>query len=242
MPLPGLLAQLTAEARPRLTWYSEAERVELSGQVLDNWVTKVANFLVEEYEAGPGTRVQLDLPVHWRSVVWAFAVWRVGACLAPTGAGRIHLVVTDRPTAARGPAVVALGLPALARSFDGDLPDGVVDATGAVMGYGDVLTWMPEPDPLAAAVDLPGRSVMHRALGDWAERVLARCGQVAPGGRVLVETTDPRADLVDALAVTLAVYGANGSVVLRPADGEDAARARLVQTERVTDTVTLPTA
>ena len=41
MPLPGLLAQLTAEpGRPRLTWYAPAERVELSGHVLDNWVTK----------------------------------------------------------------------------------------------------------------------------------------------------------------------------------------------------------
>lgn len=243
MPLPGLLAQLTAEARPRLTWYSDAERVELSGQVLDNWVTKVSNFLVEEYEAGPGTRVHLDLPLHWRSVVWAFAVWRVGACLAPAPTGRIHLVVTDRPTAPRGSAVVALGLPALARSFDGDLPDGVVDATGAVMGYGDLLTWMPEPDPLASAVDLPGRSVMHRALGAWAERVLARSGASSPGGRVLVESTDLRRDLVEGLGIVLAVYAANGSVVLRCAgSADDAARRRLIETERVTDVVTLPPA
>ena len=52
LPLPGLLAQLTAEpGRPRLTWYAPAERVELSGHVLDNWVTKTANLLVEEYDA-----------------------------------------------------------------------------------------------------------------------------------------------------------------------------------------------
>lgn len=237
MPLPGLLAQLTTEARPRLTWYSGDERVELSGHVLDNWVTKVSNFLVEEYEAGPGTRVHLDLPLHWRSVVWAFAVWRVGACLAPTATGRIHLVVTDRPTAPSGIPVVALGLPALARSFDGDLPEGVVDATGAVMAYGDLLTWMPEPDPLAPAVAIAGRSVMHRALSAWADRVLARSGPAAPGGRVLVESADLRRDLVDGLAVVLAVYAGNGSVVLRAAGEDDAARQRLIDTERVTDTV-----
>ena len=68
MPMPGLLARLTADpGRPRLTWYGDdGERVELSGHVLDNWVTKTANLLVEEYQAGPLTRVLLDLPVHWR--------------------------------------------------------------------------------------------------------------------------------------------------------------------------------
>src|SRR5665647_605927 len=104
MPLPGLLAQLTAEpGRPRLTWYAPAERVELSGHVLDNWVTKTANLLVEEYDAGPGTRVLLDLPVHWRSVVWAFAAWRVGACVIVPGPSttRVDLVVTDHPAGAR---------------------------------------------------------------------------------------------------------------------------------------------
>ncbi len=237
MPIPGLLAQLTAEARPRLTWYAGVERVELSGEVLDNWVTKIANFLVEEYDAGPGTRVQLDLPVHWRAVVWALAAWRVGACLSPSPKGRVHLVVTDRPVAPTGPAVVALALPALAREFDGELPAGVVDATSAIMNYGDVLTWMPEPDPLGPALDLPARSVMHRSLLEWGQDTLARAGGATPGGRTLVEPTEPRADLTDVLGVALAVYAGNGSVVLRPADGDAAARAHLVEMERVTDTV-----
>ena len=243
MPLPGLLAQLTAEARPRLTWYSGTERVELSGQVLDNWVTKVANFLVEEYEAGPGTRVHLDLPAHWRSVVWAFAVWRVGACLTASRTGRIHLVGSDRPgerTAEGDTPVVALGLPALARSFDGPLPEGVVDATGAVMGYGDVLTWMPEPDPLAPALDLDGRPVMHRALPEWAAGVLGDQGtDLEARARVLAEITDPRGDLLASLGAALAVYGANGSLLLHERITDDAARSHLVTTERVTRTVVL---
>ncbi|TNC17162.1 TIGR03089 family protein [Georgenia sp. 311] len=65
--------------QPRLTWYGpDDERVELSGRVLANWVTKATNLLVEEGEVGPGTRVLLDVPVHWRALVWAMATWCAG--------------------------------------------------------------------------------------------------------------------------------------------------------------------
>src|SRR5690625_2734237 len=65
--------------QPRLTWYGPAdERVELSGRVLANWVTKATSLLVEEGEVEPGTRVLLDIPVHWRALVWAMATWCAG--------------------------------------------------------------------------------------------------------------------------------------------------------------------
>lgn len=65
--------------QPRLTWYGpDDERVELSGRVLANWVTKATNLLVEEGEVEPGSRVLLDVPVHWRALVWAMATWCAG--------------------------------------------------------------------------------------------------------------------------------------------------------------------
>ncbi len=65
--------------QPRLTWYGpDDERVELSGRVLANWVTKATNLLVEEGEVEPGSRVLLDIPVHWRALVWAMATWCAG--------------------------------------------------------------------------------------------------------------------------------------------------------------------
>src|SRR5690606_18769358 len=152
--------------RPRLTWYGDdGERVELSGAVLENWVNKTTNLLVEEFDAGPGTRVVLDLPVHWRTVVWAFAVWRVGATVvlvaaeddATTGGGatRPDVVVTTRPERWTGmrAELVAVALPALARRFDGDLPAGAVDAASAVMTYGDQIGLAPGINPDAAALD-----------------------------------------------------------------------------------------
>lgn len=236
MPLPRVLAGLTADpGRPRLTWYGDdGERVELSGHVLDNWVTKTANLLVEEFQAGPLTRVHLDLPVHWRTVVWAFATWRVGACATfPPAGGRPDLLVTDRPGGRTDVDLVAVALPALARQFDGELPPGAIDATSAVMTYGDVLTWMPEPTPAAPALKVGEELVSHAALEEWARQVLARHASPAPGARVLVQAADDAA-LPAVLGVALAVLAGNGSVVLLAPGVDGAARARVVTTELVT--------
>lgn len=80
--VPGLLrALLTADpGRPRVTWYGpDGERTELSAKVLDNWVAKSANLLVDELDAGPGSAVLVDLPGHWRTLAWLLAVWATGA-------------------------------------------------------------------------------------------------------------------------------------------------------------------
>lgn len=240
MPLPGLLARLTADpGRPRLTWYgADGERVELSGHVLDNWVTKTANLLVEEYQAGPLTRVLVDLPVHWRTVVWAMAAWRVGACVAlPPSTGRPDVVVTAEPArhAAADVDVVAVALPALARHYEGDLPVGAVDATSAVMTYGDVLTWMPEPSVTAPALKVGERLVAHAGLTQWATELLDDHGGCGPGARVLLVVPDEAREA--ALGIAAAVYGRDGSLVICPPALDGAARDRLAGAERVTDRI-----
>ncbi|KSW29280.1 TIGR03089 family protein [Cellulomonas sp. B6] len=149
-----VLAIVTRDpGRPRLTWYGvDGERVELSGAVVDNWVSKTTNLLVEEFDAAPGARVLLDLPPHWRAVLWTLATWRAGACA--TRAGDADVVVTDRPQEHPGaPDLVAVALPALARGFPGDLPAGAVDAATAVMTYGDALGPVPPTPSTAPAVD-----------------------------------------------------------------------------------------
>src|SRR3954470_6954969 len=78
----GARAMVAADpGRPRVTWYgSDGERVELSARTLENWVAKTANLLVEDFDAGPGSRICLRLPAHWRAVPWLLAVWSDGAC------------------------------------------------------------------------------------------------------------------------------------------------------------------
>lgn len=230
--LPTLLDGLTRDpGRPRLTWYGPGgERVELSGHVLDNWVTKSTNLLVEEFEVGPGSTVVLDLPPHWRAVVWAFAVWRAGACVVPVaraddtaqgGAGgglasEQAVVVTDRPEAwSSAHDVVAVALPALARRFDGPLPTGAMDASAAVMTYGDVLTFLQEHDPGADAIEVEGAVVTHAELGRWAGQTSlapAPDGQEVDAPRLLLALRPVQG--VSLLATALDVLGRDGSLVL----------------------------
>lgn len=237
-----LLRLLTREpGRPRLTWYGDdGERVELSGAVLENWVNKTTNLLVEEFDAGPGTRVVLDLPTHWRTVVWALAAWRVGATvvLAPTdddgtpgdGTTRPDVVVTTRPDRWAGTRaeLVAVALPALARRFDGDLPPGAIDAASAVMTYGDQLAWVPAVDLRAPAVETAAGTLLQHA-------ELVRSGA---GGRVLLESPGPEArgdQATDVLLAALGTWSAGGSVVLLSAAAGDALAASPDRTRRLVD-------
>lgn len=260
--LPAVMRTLVADpGRPRLTWYGPAgERIELSGHVLDNWVTKTTNLLVEEYDAGPGTRVALDLPPHWRGIVWALAVWRTGACVVTgtaTTASAPDLVVTDRPgDAPAGVDVVAVALGALARRFDGDLPAGAVDAASAVMTYADQLARVPPSDPDAPALDgadgdgdggagpgpVPHRDLLTHAAATaaerWPEATWAHDAPL-PHARALLEVA-PGTGLGPVLAAALTLYAGDGSLVLcDPAVtaellADPARRERLVAGERTT--------
>ena len=230
-PEPDLVARLLhllerEPGRPRLTWYgTHGERIELSGHVLGNWVVKTTNLLVEEFDARPGVRIVLDLPPHWRTVVWALASWRTGATVIlgdHDGAAvdpSCDVVVTDQPErrgAGGHGAVVAVALASLARRWDGELPNGAVDATSAVMTYADTLVWAPAPDGGADALLLPdGTSIAHRDLAGWAaEASEALLGtRVPPRVRALVPSIEPTV-VAPALAATLVSLGLDGSIVL----------------------------
>lgn len=250
--LPRVLSTITGDpGRPRLTWYGPDERIELSGHVLDNWVTKATNLLVEEFHVGPASEVVVDLPPHWRTVVWAFATWRAGACVttdAPEDADAATVVVTDRPERWAGSSVdvVAVALPALARRFGGELPPGATDAAAAVLGYGDVLTYVREHAPAACAVRTGGLSRTHAELGPWARTAAAERWDAEPWlaaadddvpHRVLLEAED--GDALAVVAAALVIHGADGSVVLtapevtRGLAADDTRRAHLAETERI---------
>jgi uncharacterized protein (TIGR03089 family) len=242
-PLTPIHARLARSPRPVLTWYGDAgERVELTGPALAQWLSKSANLLVEELDAGPGYRVLLDLPGHWRAVVWALAAWRVGACVvvgpgAAPGTGTAHdegsgpaadAVLTTSPSSFPGRrGVVAVALPALARSFPDPLPDGVIDGA-AVLAYGDALGYVPPASVTAPALEGPSGTASHADL----------VRPDGPDGRVLLDGTALPLD--ELLRRVLDVLAAGGSVVLvgggyaEELRADDERRARLVSTERVT--------
>ncbi|WP_426592740.1 TIGR03089 family protein [Cellulomonas sp. McL0617] len=228
--IADLLALLTAEpGRPRITWYGDGgERVELSGAVLVNWVNKTANLLVEEFDAGPGARIGLHLPMHWRSIVWALAAWRLGACVVLDSRTALDALVTNQPPRRMTVPTVAVALAGLARRFDDELPAGAIDAASAVMTYGDVLGWSPPLDPLADALDDGTAQIRHIDL----------MPAPADSGRTLLAAV-PALTIVS-MAQSLRVLAGDGSLVLvdvptAAALGADPSRrARLVQSELVT--------
>lgn len=244
--LPGQLLDsfLAAGADPRLTWYGDGERTELSGRVLATSVAKVANLLVEEADAEPGVSVVLDLPVHWRALVWALGTWTAGARLVLPGAEEIPdgddapaVVVTHRPGEAPGEMsadlVLAVARPALAMRWDGpELPPGVVDAAAEVMTFGDALGYVSEPEDDEVALASDDFEATFGELDSWAR------GSSELGSREDEEDADvqpvrvlvsPRS-IEQLLEQALAVWQAGGSLVLA---GSGADLDRIAHAERV---------
>lgn len=237
----GLLA--SHGGAPKLTWYGpDYERIELSGAVLTNWLNKTTNLLVEELDAEPGIKVEVDLPVHWRTLVWEIAVLRTGATVSLTGLSDSPLTVTAHPenhTGANELIVVTLG--ALARKFPGVLPSGAIDAAGAVMTYSDALGFVPAIDLGSAALVAPSLDV-ELSFDQLREWVLHNPqGESLRDQRVLLTVSDNSwSTNMRVLHTALSTWHLGGSLVLCGSDisGElelDAARLdRISQSERIT--------
>jgi uncharacterized protein (TIGR03089 family) len=222
--LAGLLARLRISTSPRLVWYGPGgERVELSGRVLENWVAKTANLLEDTLDAGSGTQVELNLPTHWKSVVWALACWQAGAAPALPGATEAEIMVvaddagTDAPAGGPG-ALILVALGALAMQWPGSLPPHAVDYAAEVRSHPDVY------QGLSAGAD---KLILHTA--DGPSVVAARDTDLAEGTVALLGAEAP---LGDALSWAMACWGSGGTLVL--VHPEVPVTERLLQGERVT--------
>lgn len=255
--VPALMLDLVATdpGRPRVTWYGpDFERVELSAKTLQNWVSKTANLLVEELDAGPGSRLGLALPGHWRTVVWLLAGWSVGAHVlvlpsagpqeqadAPTT--RLDVLVTDRPSSPPPGVIekllVVVALPALATRFQGDVPVGALDAAAEVRLQPDafVVGERPQDGDPALTVDTLTVHAATATYGELLPAALAGSPEPSPAGgpdgavRLLTGAGPDRS-----LPAYLGPLAAGGSVVIHHdlAALTDAERAHLCGQEAVT--------
>ncbi len=246
--VPALLTTLrTVQATsPRLTWYGpDGERVELSGKVLDNWVAKTANYVVDELDAGPGSVIDIDMPAHWRSLCWVLAAWQAGAAVSyGPGTGMNHdVTVTTGPLAAEPgspgprPLTVAVALGALEMRWAGNLPAGVLDYAAEVRARGDVFVSFAEPTGTDVAVVGSDSADPAAALG------AATLGSITFGSllggyahpterseRVLLPAED---GLETAVRNALGIFSAGGSVVLMHPSVP--VTERLLSAERITE-------
>ncbi len=207
-----VLARLRTQhpTSPRLTWYGPdlAERIELSGRVLDNWVAKAANLLLEEFDAGPGTRIAIRLPAgHWRSMYWALATWAIGATVVvgPHPEPVPDVLVTSEPAEdERTDAVVLVTTAALARRYPGQLPAGAIDEAAELATYGDDLDPPDSPDATSLALVGPDDEISYADL----------VPDDAPTGRIQLPADTP---VAAGLRLALGVWAAGGSIVVTPA-------------------------
>lgn len=208
---------------PRLSWYGpDAERVEFSGRVLDNWVAKTANYLVDELDAEPGTVVALDVPLHWRSLVWLLATWAVGATASTTptraSAGAVpDIVATTDPAGAHeqfagavpAPLIVAVALPALQMRWLGELPARTLDYSGDVRAHADEFFADDSPTPAHIAwQDGSAATSYERLLPDVQQEP---DNDTQAPQRVLLQVREGWDVVVPA---ALKIWAAGGSVVL----------------------------
>lgn len=241
MPADVLADLVRADAtRPRLTAYDDTpaaggERIELSARVLANWVAKAANALQEEWDVGPGSRVHVALPPHWRLAYWAYAVWLVGGTVLLTpsgGAGHAQVTVSDDPDVleAAEEDTVLVTLAALARRSPVPVPSGALDEAASLATYADRFdAWLTPAATDPALVDSAG-DTSYAALVAGA----VAASETPAGARVHTTTADP----ATFLRQLLAAWSAGGSLVLsRGAEGKDLG-ARLASEGVTVDTTT----
>lgn len=220
-----------AGSQPFLTFYDDltGERTELGHATFENWASKTANLLVEEFDAQPGDRVALALGAHWTTAVIAFACWQVGACavlldpdeapVAPAGARAVFVeeaLLTRGVTPAGDPPVAVVGA-----GMGGRLVGGAPAAGSRWLAYGEEVLAFPDDydgpragldddallvaDTGGAAVRLTQRNILAAA------DAMAAWG-LAPDTRLLVARPP---QFVDGLALgLLGPYLAGGSVVM----------------------------
>ncbi|MEV5448315.1 TIGR03089 family protein, partial [Streptomyces sp. NPDC052644] len=85
--------------QPLLTYCDDAtgERTELTAKQLGDWAARTAGLLRDGCGLGPGSRVAVLLPPHWRTAAVLLGAWSVG------------LAVSSRPRATAGLPVLEPG-------------------------------------------------------------------------------------------------------------------------------------
>lgn len=160
--LDGLLRTAKDPSQPLVTYYDMAtgERVELSTITTANWVAKTSNFLVDDLDAAPGTRIRIGLPSHWLTTVWLLAAWNVGAAVVDHTA---DIGLSGPDLVADEPQRVAASLRPLGGRFT-EPPTGFLDLAAEVPGHGDHFVALDPPQPETLALDLEGTTDTHADL------------------------------------------------------------------------------
>lgn len=227
----SLLSRRANAALPLVTYVDAADgsRTELSCTSVANAAAKIANALVMEFDAEPGTRIGLALPWHWQRATWLGGIWASGcvAVVDDQSVSSCDLVVTDERSCdrliARGCTdVLAVSLHPFGLPITSDLPAGSRDVTIDVRNQPDALLVGGRFD------DAPALELIETVLAQSeliaAATGLARAWGIDQGSRILLarDGLTEEESWVAPLALPLVV---NGSVVLTDTWSEAVAAA-----------------
>jgi uncharacterized protein (TIGR03089 family) len=194
-------------SRPLITHYDDAAgtRVELSVATLANWAAKTANWLADEFDVEPGTKVAVRLPAHWQTAGVLLGAWWCGAWVtsATEDAEVAFTTVDGEAPGARVHAIVSLD--PMGMGLRGSAPGDALDYISESRIFGD--DFFPSHDVPDSSPALDGlstgeviaaaraRSTSERVLStlDWTEPdgvVEGFLGIVAGGGS-LVQVSNP---------------------------------------------------
>lgn len=206
---PRFIDTLSQRQTPALLWYSvPGERIELSGRVLNNWVAKTANLLVDECDLEANQLVTLPKRLHWRSLILALAALRVGAEITFDGERSAQVFATFEPAecaAADAEHTLVLASEPLAPRFNGKLPAEALDYAAEVRSHPDVYMGFSEPDPQEKAWEGTSYRELMLALKEQAQNLNSQLGQEVAA--LCLQSRDLAADsLAQALVALSAGY------------------------------------
>ena len=216
---------------PRLTWYGE-QRIELSGQVVSNWVIKTQNLLAGDLAAEPGGVLALGLGLSWRDLLWRIAGWGLGLTVKSlTDSAAANQKLAANPDivacAVTNPAVGACFIDSgietylvspspLAWRYPGALPAGFLDGNREVLSQADQLLFpILGENPALADADFQV-SAEGKVIADFPRW----CEQNCPGGRILIKLTADSNPQALALVIGQIWRYQGAAVVLEPNCGE----------------------
>lgn len=216
---------------PRLTWYGE-QRIELSGQVVSNWVIKTQNLLAGDLAAEPGGLLTLGLGLSWRDLLWRIAGWGLGLSvksLTDSAAANQELAVNPDLVACAvatpeigscfldaGIETYLVSLSPLAWRYPGALPAGFLDGNREVLSQADQLLY-----PLPGATRVIGDTSFEVCADGEIIRDFPRwCERNCPERRVLIKLTADSNPFSLALVLGQIWRYQGAAVVLEPNCGE----------------------
>lgn len=209
-----MLAPLLASnpSSPRLTVYDESAgtRMEFSALTLDNWASKIANMLDEEFDLSPDTTVLIDLPVSWQAVVVALGTLNSARtpsfdASADTSAEIVFTTIERAKQWDHFTDVVVVSSDPFGRGVvesGGVLPVGTVDFGPTVRFYGDVYYGQSRSIANWRIPDLGAHRYLvdpWRTGADFTHRVLA---PLAADASIVVVTGLASADRLNDIAAT----------------------------------------